>query len=449
MVLLPSLLAVERSFGEDISSFPENKHIQAAFSNLSAIMQAEKESANKNVKIKPAIRGDIFGRKRRAIHPFITIRGIYSDNIYNDDDGKESDFITHISPGFWMSYPASRRKNVELRTSTMVPGGITKYNVKSLRRTHYRAYFLYGHDREIFAGNSSESTGSHRAVASYQHRFGKSTLSIADSLSMSHDKRGESGNPELNEYSSNILSISFDYIKSRKFRYNLGYSLFTPDYSNGASEFRSRSDSSLTGAVFYRIMPKTSILAEYRYIDISYSGEERLSGAEHQLYVGVNWLMTAKSSGTAKIGYGLKQFDSLSSDDHSDLYLSLDMNHKLSSRNRMSLSLSRRTTETNHRDSLFIISNELSLSLIHRYSPKTTFSTNLDFTADNYLGDMPAVTPKQEESNNTLGLSLFVDYRINRVFTAGAGYSYRNKKAEPSTFDYTSNEVFMHVSASL
>jgi len=62
----------------------------------------------KQIKGKGKISGDIFGKRGRYYHAFLSLYGAYDDNIFNTGEGEESDFITVISPGILLAFPATR-----------------------------------------------------------------------------------------------------------------------------------------------------------------------------------------------------------------------------------------------------------------------------------------------------------------------------------------------------
>lgn len=71
------------------------------------------------------ISGDVFGRKGGYVHPFLSIAEYYTDNVFNANVDKKSDFITVISPGIWLTIPHIYEKLLDIDTSSMAPGGIS------------------------------------------------------------------------------------------------------------------------------------------------------------------------------------------------------------------------------------------------------------------------------------------------------------------------------------
>jgi len=52
---------------------------------------------------------DVFGRKGGYLHPFLSIIEYYTDNVFNTNGRKESDFVTSLSPGIWLAVPPYKK----------------------------------------------------------------------------------------------------------------------------------------------------------------------------------------------------------------------------------------------------------------------------------------------------------------------------------------------------
>lgn len=58
------------------------------------------------------------------IHPFLSIEGGYSDNIFNTKENEKDDFYTTISPGLWVATPRSKEIVLNINPSNTAPGGL-------------------------------------------------------------------------------------------------------------------------------------------------------------------------------------------------------------------------------------------------------------------------------------------------------------------------------------
>ena len=67
---------------------------------------------------------EVFSTRRGYIHPFVSVSEFYTDNHFTTPDDEESDFISILSPGIWVSLPASRQQLIDIETMNTAPGGL-------------------------------------------------------------------------------------------------------------------------------------------------------------------------------------------------------------------------------------------------------------------------------------------------------------------------------------
>ena len=114
---------------------------------------------------------------------------------------------------------------------------------------------------------------------------------------------------ELDKFKNNLANITLNYDITNRFKFKVDYSNFLVDYTARRNDFRDRSDNAVSGYLFYKIRPKTSSLfAEYEFLDIAYKTNDLFNSREHHWFGGVQWDITAKSKGSVKAGYGIKDF---------------------------------------------------------------------------------------------------------------------------------------------
>ena len=78
------------------------------------------------------------------------------------------------------------------------------------------------------------------------------------------------------------------------------------EYDNNNQEFRSFDRDLVSLAFYYRVAPRTRLLAEINYQDFSYSPEIGFTDLDNQYIrylVGVEWVLTNQLEGTVKVGY--------------------------------------------------------------------------------------------------------------------------------------------------
>jgi hypothetical protein len=399
---------------------------------------------------KERITADIFGKRNSYLHPFLSITGYYTDNVFNTSEKKQSDFVTILSPGIWLTVPHIREKLVSLDTSSISPGGfsLSRYPDNYFRR--YQAYLFYGADIELFSEYSSENVVSHKFEGLFQYNFrGGLTIDLVDQFLVSHDIRGTGISTELDKFNTNLFNVILTYDVSRKFRFRIDYANFLVNYDASTNDFRDRIDNAFSGYVFYKFRPKTSIFLEYEFIDINYDEDVLSNGKEHHYFGGLQWDITAKTKGSVKAGYGVKDFNSSIIEDSKDFILEAQIDYKLSPKTSLKVSASRKTNETNISTTDFILSNSIEVGYVHRLTGKITGSANLSYTKDTYKDELTFGGETKERKDNYFTGGLAFQYIFREWLGTSLGYVYTKRDSNFADFNYNSNIVFFRITASL
>lgn len=78
---------------------------------------------------------------------------------------------------------------------------------------------------------------------------------------------------------------------------------------------KERDVSTADGSVYIKIAPKTRLVGQYIYSDVAYVEDQRqLSGDSRRALIGLTWDASAKTSGNLRVGWEVKDFDSVSLD---------------------------------------------------------------------------------------------------------------------------------------
>jgi hypothetical protein len=317
------------------------------------------------------ITADIFGKRGGYLHPFLSITEYYSDNVFNSNDRKKSDFVTIISPGIWMTFPHIYEKLLSIDTSTMAPGGISlsRFNPEYFKR--YQTYLFYNADIERYSKYTSGNTIDHKLGGILQYKLrGGLSMELVDQFLASHDIWGTGISTELDKFKSNLSNVILTYDFSKKFKFRIDYSNFLVHYDASRNKFRDRDDNAISGYIFYKFKPKTSVFVEYQFIDIKYNEGILFNSQEHHYFGGLQWDITAKSRGSIKAGYGIKDFSSSTSGNSKDFILEAQIDHNFTPKTSLMLKASRRTNETNISTTDFILSNSVEAKYMQRLTGK-------------------------------------------------------------------------------
>ena len=147
---------------------------------------------------------------------------------------------------------------------------------------------------------------------------------------MLHDNRGSgiSDNTGIvfqtpDTYADTIVDATYTYgTPGAKMNLELAASYLDKSYTNHEelTQYFDYTQPELGATFFYRVMPKTDLLLQARYNDVSYDTNrpfaDKLDSSEQNYQIGVTWDATAKTTGIAKVGYLIKDFDSPSYNSH-------------------------------------------------------------------------------------------------------------------------------------
>jgi polysaccharide biosynthesis protein VpsM len=384
-----------------------------------------------------------FGGEGGYIHPFVGFQTFYTDNVYNSEDDKESDFMLLVTPGVWLTVPRINQKLLKIDSANVAPGGfiVSRLNPSLFRR--YQTYLYYGADIELFAQNSSQNTVSHRVEGLFQYNLkGGVTLEVMDKYLMSHDVRGTGVSDKLDKFNTNLGSIVLYYDTRSKMQFRVDYTNFLVNYDAARNKFRDRHDNAFSGYSFYKVSPKTSLFVEYDFIDIGYESDSLSNSKEHHFWGGIDWNITAKSTGRVKAGYGIKDFSRSSSDDAKDFIFEAQIDHKFTPKTSIVLKALRKTNETNITTTDYMITTGGGVDYLQRITGRLFLSARLAYWNELYQEDLTYQGDTKEREDDIWEAGIALRYDIKEWLKFDIGYLYTNRDSNFSEFDYTTNSVF-------
>jgi biotin operon repressor len=438
---------------KDTSTFSEVKQ-DVSVEKESQVPVPEKTEEISSKEEKPVgterITADVFGSRRGYVHPVLSVIEYYSDNVFNSNDAKKSDFVTVISPGIWLTVPHINERLLSINSSTVSPGGFSfsRNGQEFFRR--YQAYLAYDAEIEQYAKHTSGNTIDHKIEGLFQYNLrGGLSMDLADQYLISHDIWGTGISTELDKFRSNLFNVIFAYDVSDKLKLRADYSNFFVHYDASRNNFRDRDDNAISGYIFYRFKPKTSVFVEYQFIDIKYNEGILFDSQEHHYFGGLQWDITAKSKGSIKAGYGIKDFSRSTLESSKDFILEAQIDHKFTPKTSLVLKASRKTNETNISTTDFTLSNSVEAKYIQRLTGKITGEVDLSYTNDNYKGDVTFGGETKEIKDNYFTGAFALQYKFREWLEMNIGYIHNMRDSNFSEFDYSSNIVFIRFTGSL
>ena len=458
------------------------------------------QTAHAAVKTDVRITGDIFEKRHRYLHGFLSANRTFTTNLYKTDNNVEDCWATVLTPGIWATFPSKMKRSLEIVTQNASPGGlaIEPFNPSHFQR--FQAYLLYSpqleiyHDQNInayqdpdlgagiigddnvddaentlrqFTGQDSVNRLTHRVDAMLHYYSGnKLAIRAIDQYKISYDAFSERAYYTDDKYRSNMFNIAGTLDATEKLRLRLDYSKFCLDYEDDFNRDADRTDDSYAAYLFFRLTAKTSVFVEYDFADIDYDSSSKDSH-EHRYFAGIRWEMTGKSSGQIKGGYGKKKpvdspmidTDVNISDITSDNWMAaIQIDHNLTEKTNLTINAYRRYDEVlEHRyDYGDLINFYADYTLAHFAGLKFSWNIipNIHLNLDTSLFydefknsrgiDRKALQTNREDLEFAVSPSVTVE--LFDHFSVNAAYIYTDHDSNYPGHDYFDHTVFVRAS---
>lgn len=271
----------------------------------------------------------------------------------------------------------------------------------------------------------------------------RSALRLSADYQVGHDSRGSNDRPISDDpdkwHASSIAGVYAYGSEGAKGKIELEGEYTEKRYDNNRTFTRAFDrDDTTGGATFYwRVMPKTNLLFQAKTTDIDYNLGASTQDNENYWYMaGVTWEATAKTSGTVKVGYTEKDFDSSTRDDQDGIGWQAAIQWKPLERSTVDVGFSRGfnestgvgdTTET----------TDYNLGWSHEWSSRTSTGINLSYVEDEFKGG----STREDE---TFGLSLNANYQFRRWLGVNAVYNYTDRDSNTANQDFDRNQFMVN-----
>jgi hypothetical protein len=262
----------------------------------------------------------------------------------------------------------------------------------------------------------------------------------------SHDPRGStdrilSGHPDRYEQASPFATYALG-APGAEGRLEIYGSTLDKRYLNNRQTTAAgdRTNQEFGGAFYWRVMPKTYVLAEARQTQIHYKlPGSPLSADETRYYGGVTWEATAATTGTIKVGRLQRQFKSDEPKFSGTSWEALVTWTPLSY-SKFDLYASRQSNESSGLGT-FILSSLAGVTWTHAWSSVLTTGLDARYQKDEYQ--------EFNRTDETKALGMKVGYRFRRWLTLGAEYTRTQRDSNTNRFEYDKNLYFLTATASM
>ena len=256
--------------------------------------------------------GRVFGYKNSYIHAALGLQGEWTDNLYNYDPKKQSNFLTQISPSVWMTWPRRSRRPLQIAADNTAVGGL-QYSLSEYEV--YNKFELYLSGKMDFMTYSADSALNHvehgvQGQATYKP-FERLSVQLIDNFAHSQDifNIAESTAENNRAYDANVFKTEIDWRISDKISAKGGYTNHRLVYDLAVNKFTDRSDSGFDAALSYDYSPKTNFFAGFSLFKADYKENEMPDNTNTFLRGGINWQATVKTACMLSAGYQQVDYD--------------------------------------------------------------------------------------------------------------------------------------------
>lgn len=393
--------------------------------------------------------GDLFGIEGGYFHPYVSVEGAFTDNLYNVDDNTTSNFLTTISPGIWFTLPRKTVIPITIAPHNTAPGGLSLQVGDYDGTDKYQLYALAGTDLLFYSEDSDLNTADVglEAMGRYNMASGLS-LQLLDRYSIGHDEFGTDGatDENLREFQSNIVLGTADWDITEKLRLKTDVSNFYLDYEDSLNAFLDRQDNAVDVYGFFNYSPKTSLFLEYKYVDVAYDTDTDSDNNQNFYYAGVSWRTTEKVSLLFKAGLQQKAYDTEQTGyaDSDNLALDMQILYIFTEKTQATLDIYSLNEES---DSSLASEKEVlgvELGYTQKFTEKITGKISL-FYENAVYNQLEG----EDRTDDTFEVSPSVQYLFKDWLMSELGYSFAMDDSTDEIFDYSTNTVFLNLNFSL
>jgi len=208
-------------------------------------------------------------------------------------------------------------------------------------------------------------------------------------------------------------------------------------YTNNEQDFRDVDRNKLSGTFFYRIAPKTRLLFQTSISDYDYQIQDRFpdqSSTEAFYLAGVEWDLTAQTSGTFRLGYQSKDFDEDVYSDISGLSYMLDMKWQPNTFTTIEVGASRMTRESSQLQTGAFITNTYQIKAEHELSARTAINAAYTFDNDNIISS-------QNRNDKRHTFVLGVEHSLLKWLSLSVDYEFTQRNSDFELYNYRANII--------
>ena len=390
---------------------------------------------------------------RVKIHPKLSYKAEYNDNIFYENQNTQSDVIHIITPGVDVSFSGNE--------GNFLSAG---YRLSVARYSDYDENNYKDH-RADFAGGYKTGTGFF--------------LKVWDNYQNTGDPFGSDEEFRLGVQTkrwNNLAKLNAGYEFAEKYSIEGIYRNFRERYDLTADQVRDRTGNTYGAALFYKLTGKTALFGQYLHQKIEFDRQDSglianaalmtvwnsANSQDHEInsyFIGARVIPGGILTGELKLGYSTIEFQNSADvngnpyNDDSYFIMEASIDYHPLEKTSLSLTIQRSkqvsvSADTAGDVSATYLKTDAGLELTQNFTHRISMNAGLDWSHRDYLDVSPG---NPDKYFNLYTAKLGADYLIGSWLTVGLEYQYRDNQASDtqySTDEYTVNSVGIKVTGS-
>jgi len=209
------------------------------------------------------------------------------------------------------------------------------------------------------------------------------------------------------------------------------------DYDNNNQEFRSNERDLASLAFYYRVAPRTRLLAEMVYQDYAYTPDAGFLDLDNKYKVyqaGVEWAFTNQLEGTVKVGYQDRNYRLDTLRDINGLAYEASVDYTPNTYTKINLAARRESIDSSLETAGGFLRTSYGAGVKHSLTELTQLEAELTYAKDELVFS-------SNRQDKRIGAKLGVTYSLLTWVVVGANYSYEERNSTQDAADYKANSI--------
>lgn len=246
------------------------------------------------------------------------------------------------------------------------------------------------------------------------------------------------GLTEFNRYTEKQLNGKLAYGRQDSFgQLVLRLGRNDREYDNNQQEYRSFDRDLASLAFYYRVAPRTRLLAEVVHQDYSYNPESGIIDLDNEYLryqVGVEWALTNQLEGTIKVGYQDRNYALDTLQDIDGLAYEVDLVWTPNTYTTFGITATRQSIDSSLESTGGFLRTSYGLNLIHGFTERTKFNGQIGYSKDELASGL-----SRQDTRHYAKLGLLHD--LLTWVEIGANLSFEDRQSTLELAEYEVNSI--------